>query len=375
MRARIGPPAFLRVATISARGRQTQCLQVGWDLAAFRNRLDFPNCLVYVRTIPTGSPRGLAAGVQAMSAATCNRASAAAFCAENPDETPWIGIPARLDPATRPAAPRAAPPTADRLGLARQLLAVYEARRPGTARPRRCPSGLPALDEALGGGLPLATLCEVASAAAGLGALSLALRLAAAAGGERRLLVVDPAGQLYPPAIVQLGLRLSSLVFVRGVRSAQAVWAMEQALRCGAIGAVVGLFDALDVQAARRLQLAAEAGGSVGLLVNDRGRPMAERFAAVRLKVQTLGDAPESASVASTFRSRDIASSGDRAGGLRSAAPPSVRAARQLWVQVFSRRRDHSELVVLELGHAPRDVRVSALSGDRPGVALRRAVG
>ncbi len=173
-----------------------------------------------------------------------------------------------------------------RLTAARRLLEEFEARRPEMGRARVAATGLADLDEALGGGLPLGSICEIAAERAGTRGLSLALRMArGAADGMRAIFVIDLAGDFYPPAAAQLGVSLERLVIVRPGRADEAVWATEQILRCGGAGPVVARLGDVDVRAARRLQLAAEASGGVGLLVGGRTRGAAGNFAAVRMVV------------------------------------------------------------------------------------------
>ncbi len=77
---------------------------------------------------------------------------------------------------------------------------------------------------------------------------------------------------LYAPGLAAFGLDPSTLIVVRAPShgrngAAQALWAMEEALRTPAVGAVCAEIDAVDLTASRRLQLAAEAGGTFGLLL------------------------------------------------------------------------------------------------------------
>ncbi len=119
------------------------------------------------------------------------------------------------------------------------------------------------------------------SAAWGHGAGLLALRVAhelCRAGGT--LVVLDQAEAFYPPTAAAWGLDLERLVWLRVKEAREAFWAMDQSLRCPAVRAVwccLGDWDAhLDGRWFRRFQLAAEASGSVGLLVRSaafRGRP------------------------------------------------------------------------------------------------------
>jgi protein ImuA len=69
-------------------------------------------------------------------------------------------------------------------------------------------------------------------------------------------------GVPYAPGLKAFGLDPARLLFIRSRTREEALWAMEEALRIGGIGAVVGTRNAkLDLTASRRLQLAAEAAG------------------------------------------------------------------------------------------------------------------
>ena len=93
-----------------------------------------------------------------------------------------------------------------------------------------------ALDAELpGGGWPAAGLTELLLAAPGSGEL----RLLAPALGERSLLWIAPPFLPYAPALAALGLALDRLTVVTPETAADAAWAAEQALRSGALGAVL----------------------------------------------------------------------------------------------------------------------------------------
>ena len=104
------------------------------------------------------------------------------------------------------------------------------------------------------------------------------------------LVIVDTQRNFYPPAAVALGISADQIFVVRPNSNADAVWAIDQALRCDAVGAVwahVGSW--LDDRDARRFQLAAETGKTPGLFVRPkrvRGRPS---FADIRFFVQGIG--------------------------------------------------------------------------------------
>ena len=148
--------------------------------------------------------------------------------------------------------------------------------RGGQAAPLRVlPLGPAALDERLpGGGLPLTGLHEIEGeraewddGVAGGFCLALLARLAAARDRHKRPVLAGPVlwaaaqGDLYAPGLAGFGLDPGRLLLVRAGNDRDLLWALEEGLRSGAVGAVVGEVMALDRTAGRRLQLAAEAAG------------------------------------------------------------------------------------------------------------------
>jgi protein ImuA len=146
--------------------------------------------------------------------------------------------------------------------------------------------GLPGLDRTLGGYLARAALHEFAPATANHLGAATGFVLALAALTDRRdkpVLWIQPdfavveAGEPYGPGLDCLGLAAERLVFLRVPRSVDALWAMEEALRCRAMAAVLAeLTDdgaAADLTATRRLTLAVRDGGGLGLLLRHRMTP------------------------------------------------------------------------------------------------------
>src|SRR5690348_1940587 len=77
----------------------------------------------------------------------------------------------------------------------------------------------------------------------------------------------DPTHQLYPPALAAHGIPPDRLLLLRPRDLEEQTWAIAECLRCRGVGAVVAAPGALSRIEARRLQLAAEQGGGVGLLL------------------------------------------------------------------------------------------------------------
>ncbi|MEO6581221.1 MAG: recA-like protein [Sphingomicrobium sp.] len=86
---------------------------------------------------------------------------------------------------------------------------------------------------------------------------------------QERMAILE-AGRVYPP-----GLDSHDLLHVAARDSSSALWAMEEGLRCGALGAVIGELwgdpASLDFTATRRLAVAAERSGVPAWLVRLSG--------------------------------------------------------------------------------------------------------
>ncbi|MEN3976960.1 hypothetical protein [Emcibacter sp. SYSU 3D8] len=135
------------------------------------------------------------------------------------------------------------------------------------------PLGMKPVDGALPeGGLPLAGVHEVRGDGAATGfCAALLARLHDTDG--RPVLWLERGNDLYMPGLVRFGLQAGSVLTVSGIsRDADMLWAIEEALHCGALSAVVGEIRAADFTASRRLQLAAETGGVTCLLLGEAGR-------------------------------------------------------------------------------------------------------
>ncbi len=146
------------------------------------------------------------------------------------------------------------------------------------------PFGLAPIDRLLGGGLARAALHEVAasSEAAIAPATAFVLALAGRASARAVLWIAEEtalrdSGAPYGPGLDEIGLAPERLIAVTVARAQDVLWAMEEALRCRAVGAVIGEWRGArgvsDV-AVRRLSLAANERGGLALLL--RAAPSAQ---------------------------------------------------------------------------------------------------
>jgi len=147
--------------------------------------------------------------------------------------------------------------------------------------------GVPTLDAMLEGGLAFGALHELAPASPfELGAaFGFAFSLAALAAVDgRQVLYIETdfaameGGAPYGPGLDQLGLSLDQLLILQVAQPRDALFACEEALKCPALAAtLVELPEdgvAADPVATRRLALAVQAGGGLGLLLRQKASPL-----------------------------------------------------------------------------------------------------
>lgn len=171
------------------------------------------------------------------------------------------------------------------------------------ARPRGAvvASGYDELDGQLpGGGWPLGTLTELLLPHPGVGELRL-LAPALAALQPRGLAWFDPPASPCAHLLQALGLDLRQLVVVqarqalpagarRRLPAADILWALEQALKSGQLGAVVAWLPArLPADALRRLQLAAQGHEGAAFLLRDTALARQPSPAPLRLALRSAG--------------------------------------------------------------------------------------
>lgn len=180
----------------------------------------------------------------------------------------------------------------------RRAIAAIEASGAGTGG--RCLStGIAVLDAALPGrGLALAAVHEVQGPSAAGFALHL---LRAGVNEEGRILWCVPEGRrdhLYGPGLWQRGIDPRRLAVAVCRDRDEMLWTVEEALKSGAVAAVVAQMEKdrfragrpagkpVDLTASRRLQLAAEAGGGLGLILTETGDTLSPSAAATRWRVE-----------------------------------------------------------------------------------------
>jgi len=173
----------------------------------------------------------------------------------------------------------------------------------GGARHRRAvlPFGIKAIDERLPeGGLALGALHEVAGAGTGAvdGAASAFFTAGIAARTRGEVLWCVTRQDLFAPAITQAGLLPERVIYLEAGDEPSVLACFEEGLRHRGLGAVVAEVARLSMTASRRLQLAAEGSGAIGIAIRrwrrqteavDFGQPTA---AVTRWRVSALPSTP-----------------------------------------------------------------------------------
>jgi hypothetical protein len=97
----------------------------------------------------------------------------------------------------------------------------------------------------------------------------------------------DPRREIYPPALARsAGIALDRLFLLRPKTADEEIWALAECLGCRGVGVTVAQPPVLSRVAARRLQLAAERGGGVGVFMRPLGAASVHHAAATRWLVE-----------------------------------------------------------------------------------------
>ena len=190
--------------------------------------------------------------------------------------------------------------------LANPVMADLRARiqrlETGSTRKRAAlPFGVAPIDKVLpGGGLALGALHEVAGGGNGAidGAAAALFAAGIAARTTGRVLWCVTRPDLFAPALAQAGLAPGRVIYVEAGDEKSLLACFEEGLRHPGLGAAVAEVARLSMTASRRLQLAAETSGVIGMAIRrwrhpteaaDFGQPTAS---VTRWRVSVLPSTP-----------------------------------------------------------------------------------
>mgnify|MGYP006101140893 CR=1 FL=1 len=199
------------------------------------------------------------------------------------------------------------------------------------------PFGVEAIDHHLpGGGLARGALHEVFASDAGIATAFCALlagRLVKNTENHVILWCERPwaldTGALYGPALMQFGINPARMILVHPRRDTDALWAMEEGLRCGQIAAVVGEITDMSLTASRRLQLAAEETGVTALMLRPKTDKPSPSAAATRWRLDAVEHGTGKMPIGRTNRqANDNEQTRSAPPSLTSNGPPGLGASR-----------------------------------------------
>lgn len=158
------------------------------------------------------------------------------------------------------------------------------------------PSGFKALDAQLpGGGWPRRALTELLLPQPGIGEIRLlCASLVATQKAGRLVMLFDPPAALSAHALAQLGFDVEQLLIVntrtRVIPGTDSLWALEQALKSGHVGAVLAwLPPRLQPERLRRLQLAAHNHDGPAFVLRETNAAQRPTSAPLRLGLRPGG--------------------------------------------------------------------------------------
>lgn len=103
---------------------------------------------------------------------------------------------------------------------------------------------------------------------------------------------ISAARTLFPPALAMFGVAPDQIIFVDLQRERDVLWAMEEALKCEGLAAVIGEMRDISFTASRRLQLAVEQSRVTGFILRHQPRDLNANACVARWRITPLPSGP-----------------------------------------------------------------------------------
>ena len=182
----------------------------------------------------------------------------------------------------------------DIIGKLRQDILGWEGYKPPVTGARSL-IGLGPLEAAFPNGVfPLAAVHELVcgsseQAAAGGGLVTGILSVLLQRGGI--CVWIGRARRLFAPAMTVFGVAPDKVIFISLTKDKDALWVMEEALKCSGLKAVVCEVQALNFKQSQRLQLAVEQSRVTGFVLRNAADKLGSTACAARWRVKSLPSA------------------------------------------------------------------------------------
>lgn len=99
---------------------------------------------------------------------------------------------------------------------------------------------------------------------------------------------ISAARTLFPPALKLFGVEPDRIIFIDLKREKDVLWAMEEALKCEGLAAVVAEVSAINLTQSRRLQLTVERSKVTGFILRDQVQKMSNTACVSRWRVKPI---------------------------------------------------------------------------------------
>lgn len=102
---------------------------------------------------------------------------------------------------------------------------------------------------------------------------------------------IGRGGQLFAPALTTFGLEPHQVIFIGSAKDKDALWVMEEALKCTGLIAVVCELQEMDFKQSRRLQLAVEQSRVTGFVLRNAAAKLGSTACTARWRIKPLPSA------------------------------------------------------------------------------------
>jgi len=99
---------------------------------------------------------------------------------------------------------------------------------------------------------------------------------------------ISTSRTLFPPALKIFGVEPHRIIFIDLQREKDILWAMEEALKCEGLAAVIAEVREINLTASRRLQLAVEKSGVTGLVLRNDARSLSTTACVARWRITAI---------------------------------------------------------------------------------------
>ncbi|HEY9008815.1 MAG TPA: Error-prone repair protein ImuA [Ohtaekwangia sp.] len=102
------------------------------------------------------------------------------------------------------------------------------------------------------------------------------------------VLWISASRKIFPPALKNFGVEPDRFVFIGLSKEKDVLWAMDEALKCGAVSAVIGELREISFNDSRRLQLAVEQSQVTGFVIRNNYKSINTTACVSRWKITSL---------------------------------------------------------------------------------------